>query len=103
MQVTKFKLCRAPRAAQQRPAAGAPAVRRPHAGGLSGEVFIRAPNVAGPVGVKAGVSLSRSDRLDDNASFGGLGTLGDFKRDFGLTETGSATVFSLDGTYSLGQ
>lgn len=74
-----------------------------YAGGLSGELFIHAPNVAGPVGVKAGVSLSRSDRLDDNASFGGLGTLGDFKRDFGLTETGSATVFSLDGTYSLGQ
>jgi len=74
-----------------------------YAGGLSGEVFIHAPNVAGPIGVKAGVSFSRSDRLDDNASFGGLGTLGDFKRDFGLTETGSATIFSVDGAYSLGQ
>ncbi|KEF34384.1 hypothetical protein RDMS_06980 [Deinococcus sp. RL] len=74
-----------------------------YAGGLSGEVFLHAPNVAGPFGVKAGVAFGRSDRLDDNYSFGGVGTLGDFKRDFGLTETGSATVFSLDGTYALGQ
>ncbi|MCP2013076.1 hypothetical protein L1280_000204 [Deinococcus sp. HSC-46F16] len=74
-----------------------------YAGGLSGEVFLHVPNVAGPFGVKAGVAFAQSDRLDDNYSFGGLGTLGDLKRDFGLTETGSATVFSLDGTYALGQ
>lgn len=79
-----------------------------YAGGLSGEVFLHAPNVAGPFGVKAGVSFSRSDRLDDNAALVTLGdddaiTLGEFKDIFDATETGSATVFSLDGTYALGQ
>lgn len=78
-----------------------------YAGGLSGEVFLHVPNVSGPFGVKAGVSFSRSDRLDDNAALAGEGddaiTLGEFKDIFDATETGSATVFSLDGTYALGQ
>ncbi|WP_027459720.1 hypothetical protein [Deinococcus murrayi] len=78
-----------------------------YAGGLSGEVFVHAPNVAGPFGVKVGVAFANSDRLNDNAALVGEGnaalTLGDLKNIFGATETGSATVFSLDGTYALGQ
>ncbi|MPY66082.1 hypothetical protein F8S09_05140 [Deinococcus sp. SDU3-2] len=79
-----------------------------YAGGLSGEVFLHVPNVAGPFGVKAGVSFSRLDLLDDNAALVTLGeddaiTLGEFKDIFDATESGSATIFSLDGTYALGQ
>lgn len=80
-----------------------------YAGGLSGEVFIHAPNVAGPVGIKAGVSYTRpSDSLNDEAAFTDTGTdddltFGDLKTIFGATESGSHTSFSLDGTYNVGQ
>lgn len=79
-----------------------------YANGLSGEVFVHAPNVAGPFGVKAGVSFARTDRLNDNAAAIDLGdadpiTLGELKELFEVTETGSDTVASLDGTYSLGE
>lgn len=77
-----------------------------YAGGLSGEVFVHAPNVAGPVGIKAGVSYTRaSDAINDNDNFGATGTptFGDLKSSLGATEYGSRTSVSLDGTYSLGE
>lgn len=79
-----------------------------YANGLSGEVFVHVPNVAGPFGVKAGVALTRpSDAFNDNARFTNTGTdadltLADLKA-LGATESGSYTVFSLDGTYSVGE
>ncbi|WP_019585826.1 hypothetical protein [Deinococcus apachensis] len=80
-----------------------------YANGLSGEVFVHVPNVAGPFGVKAGVALTRpSDAINDNAKFTNTGTsaditFGDLKQATGATESGSYTVFSLDGTYNLGE
>ncbi|GBF04980.1 hypothetical protein DAERI_030146 [Deinococcus aerius] len=80
-----------------------------YANGLSGEVFVHVPNVAGPFGVKAGVALTRpSDALNDNAKLTNSGTdadltFGDLKRISGATESGSHTIFSLDGTYNLGE
>ncbi|WP_102126154.1 hypothetical protein [Deinococcus planocerae] len=80
-----------------------------YANGLSGEAFVHAPNLAGPFGLKVGASLTRpSDALNDNASFTNTGTdadltFGDFKNAFGATESGSHTVFSLDGTYDVGE
>ncbi|MFC4636908.1 hypothetical protein [Deinococcus hohokamensis] len=79
-----------------------------YASGLSGEVFVHAPYVAGPFGVKAGVAFSRpSAPFNDNASFGGV-TYGDLKRTVQasgtqVTETGSNVVVGVDGTYSLGE
>ncbi|MBB5295311.1 hypothetical protein E5F05_11650 [Deinococcus metallilatus] len=82
-----------------------------YAGGLSGEVFVHAPNVAGPIGVKAGVSFTRpSDAINDNAPIDPTGTLfpptftyGQAKQQGLVTESGSRVVASLDGTYSLGE
>lgn len=83
-----------------------------YAGGLSGEVFIHAPNVAGPVGVKAGVAYTRAaDAINDASPFlPGISNPSDPNQTFGaakgrgeVSESGSRTVFSLDGTYSVGQ
>lgn len=82
-----------------------------YAGGLSGEAFVLAPNVAGPFGIKAGVSLTRaSDAINDNSPVDPTGTLfpttytfGQAKQDGVATESGSRTVVSLDGTYDLGE
>lgn len=77
-----------------------------YAGGLSGEAFVHAPNVAGPVGIKAGVAVSKAS-LNEGAQFGGA-TYGDIKRTAAasgtpVTDGGTNTVVSLDGTYSLGE
>lgn len=73
-----------------------------YASGLSGEVFVHAPNVAGPFGVKAGVAFTRAaDAINDESNLG-FGTFGSYKA-AGATESGSYTVASLDGTYSLGE
>ncbi|GGR91449.1 hypothetical protein [Deinococcus sedimenti] len=80
-----------------------------YAGGLSGELFVHAPNVVGPVGIKAGVAYTRpSDAINDSAPTGLGGTFGDYKKPtsqggLGYSESGSQTVVSLDGTYSLGE
>ncbi|EYB67903.1 hypothetical protein DEIPH_ctg031orf0046 [Deinococcus phoenicis] len=82
-----------------------------YAGGLSGEAFVHVPNVAGPIGVKAGVSFTRpSDSINDNSPVDPVGvlfpttyTFGQAKADGVATESGSRTVVSLDGTYSLGE
>lgn len=82
-----------------------------YAGGLSGEVFLHAPNVSGAFGVKAGVSFTRpSDAINDNAPIDPTGTLfpttltyGEAKQQGLVTESGSRTVVSLDGTYNLGE
>ncbi|ACO46189.1 hypothetical protein [Deinococcus deserti] len=75
-----------------------------YAAGLSGEVFVHAPFVAGPFGVKAGVAFTRAaDAINDESELApGTGTFGSFKA-AGATESGSHTVVSLDGTYSLGE
>lgn len=77
-----------------------------YTGGLSGEAFVHMPNVAGPVGVKLGVSTGAA-QLNDSATFGSA-TYGDFKRIAAAAGTtirdgGSNTVISADGTYSLGE
>lgn len=75
-----------------------------YAGGLSGEAFVHAPNVVGPVGVKAGVAVTRSADAINDSSKDALGTtFADRKKNDGFTESGSQTVVSLDGTYSLGE
>ncbi|PTA69049.1 hypothetical protein [Deinococcus arcticus] len=84
-----------------------------YAGGLSGEFFVHAPNVVGPIGVKAGVAYTRAaDAINDSAPTGlgpgSLATYGDLKKPtsqggLGYTESGSHTVASLDGTYSVGE
>ncbi|MBB5233422.1 hypothetical protein [Deinococcus budaensis] len=82
-----------------------------YAGGLSGELFVHVPNVAGPVGVKAGVSYTRAaDAINDASPVDPTGlffpttyTFGQAKADGDASESGSRTVFSLDGTYNLGQ
>jgi hypothetical protein len=80
-----------------------------YAGGLSGEVFIHAPNVAGPLGVKAGVSFTRAaDAINDASPFlpgisGPNETFGAAKASGLVTESGSRTVVGLDGTYNVGQ
>ncbi|MDV6374854.1 hypothetical protein [Deinococcus arenicola] len=73
-----------------------------YAGGLSGEVFVHAPNVIGPVGVKVGVAYTRtSDAITDSSDIG-AGPFSGYKT-AGATERGSATVVSVDGTYGLGE
>lgn len=81
-------------------------------GGLSGEAFVHAPNVAGPVGIKAGVSYTRaSDAINDDSPFlPGISdpanpdeTFGAAKARGEVSERGSRTVFGLDGTYNVGQ
>lgn len=70
-----------------------------YAGGLSGEVFVHAPNVAGPVGVKVGVSYARpSNPINTNkaANFFGFPTEN-------LSQSGSNIIAGVDATYSLGQ
>lgn len=87
-----------------------------YANGLSGELFVHAPNVAGPVGVKVGVSMTRPvDSINDKAPYDPSGaifpstyTFGNAKQPTsqggqGVTESGSHTVFSVDGTYGLGE
>lgn len=72
------------------------------ANGLSGELFVHAPNVLGPVGVKAGVSYTRaSDAINDNSDLG-AGPFSDYKA-AGATEYGSHTAASLDATYGMGE
>lgn len=79
-----------------------------YAGGLSGSAFVHAPNVLGPVGVRAEVSTTRpSDSLRDDVDVGvgtgvNLGTFGSLKSQGVATESGSHTTFALDGTYNLG-
>lgn len=77
-----------------------------YASGLSGEVFVHAPNVAGPIGVKVSAAYTKpSDNIRDdvainpalpNITFGSL-------KSAGATESGSHTTFGLDGTYNLGE
>ena len=80
-----------------------------YAGGLSGEAFVHAPNVIGPVGAKAGVAVTRSaDAISDSSPrlpgiSGPNDTFGKAKADGNASESGSQTVVSLDGTYSLGE
>ncbi len=81
-----------------------------YAGGLSGEVFIHAPNVVGPVGVKVGVAYSKpTDPVNDSADLsGGAGllTLNNLRGIYGannVPESGSQTVISADATYGLGE
>ncbi|GGN31516.1 hypothetical protein [Deinococcus daejeonensis] len=80
-----------------------------YAGGLSGEIFVHAPNVAGPVGVKAGVAYTRAaDAINDNSPelpgiSGPNDTFGKAKAEGRASESGSHTVVSLDGTYGLGE
>ncbi|UBV41724.1 hypothetical protein LAJ19_08670 [Deinococcus taeanensis] len=80
-----------------------------YAGGLSGELFVHAPNVAGPIGVKAGVAYTRaSDAINDNSPelpgiSGPDDTFGKAKAAGRASESGSHTVISLDGTYGLGE
>ncbi|WP_034383803.1 hypothetical protein [Deinococcus sp. YIM 77859] len=82
-----------------------------YAGGLSGEVFVHAPNVAGAFGIKAGVSFTRpSDAINDNAPVDPTGTLfpatftyGQAKQQGLATESGSRMILSVDGTYSVGE
>lgn len=80
-----------------------------YAGGLSGEVFVHAPNVVGPVGVKVGVAYTRpSDAINDaSPEIPGLSrpneTFGAAKQAGRATESGSHTVVSVDGTYGLGE
>lgn len=72
------------------------------ANGLSGEIFVHAPNVAGPVGVKAGVSYTRaSDAINDSSDLG-VGPFSSYKA-AGATEYGSHTTASLDATYGMGE
>ncbi|MDO4246196.1 hypothetical protein ACINK0_08840 [Deinococcus sp. VB343] len=81
-----------------------------YAGGLNGEVFVHAPNVAGPVGVKASAAYtSASDAIRDNVDITGnnsglnLGTFGSYKEKGLATESGSHTTYALDATYNLGR
>ncbi len=80
-----------------------------YAGGLSGEVFVHAPNVVGPVGVKVGVAYTRpSDSINDSSPelpgiSGPNETFGAAKQAGRATESGSQTVISVDGTYGLGE
>lgn len=75
-----------------------------YSNGLSGGVFVHAPNVAGPFGVKASASYTRAaDAINDSSElFPGTGTFGEAKA-AGATESGSHTVFGVDGTYGLGE
>ncbi|MFK7603509.1 outer membrane protein [Deinococcus sp. SM5_A1] len=80
-----------------------------YAGGLSGEVFVHAPNVIGPVGVKVGVAYTRPrDSINDASpeipGLSGPGqTFGVAKQAGRVTESGNQTVVSVDGTYGLGE
>ncbi|MBB6016237.1 hypothetical protein ACFP9V_13900 [Deinococcus radiopugnans] len=79
-----------------------------YAGGLSGEVFVHAPNVVGPVGVKVGVAYTRPSDAINDAADDGLGPFSDAKKPIsqgglGATEAGRHTVISVDGTYGLGE
>ena len=80
-----------------------------YASGLSGEFFVHAPNVAGPVGVKAGVAYTRAaDAINDSSPelpgiSGPNDTFGKAKAEGRASESGSHTVVSLDGTYGLGE
>ena len=83
-----------------------------YAGGLSGEIFVHAPNVAGPVGVKAGLAYSRGNNgVNDSAPYDPSGvlfpntyTIANAKNDGFVTGEGSSsTVASLDATYGLGE
>ncbi|MFC4425629.1 hypothetical protein [Deinococcus navajonensis] len=79
-----------------------------YAGGLSGEVFVHAPFISGPFGIKAGVSYARPTALfNENGSFGVI-TYGEAKRlveasGEQVREAGSNVVIGVDGTYSLGE
>ncbi|WP_261664335.1 hypothetical protein [Deinococcus sp. Marseille-Q6407] len=71
-----------------------------YAGGTGAEVFVHVPAVAGPMGVKVSGSFANiKDAVNDEAVTGGLF---DFAQ-AGYTESGSQTVFGVDGTYRLGQ
>lgn len=78
-----------------------------YANGLSGEIFVHRPNVAGPVGVKVSAAYTNpGDSIRDDVSINptlGLGTFGEAKTTMGAGESGSHTVVGLDGTYSLGE
>ncbi|QFP77097.1 hypothetical protein [Deinococcus sp. AJ005] len=79
-----------------------------YAGGLSGEVFVHAPNVIGPVGVKVGVAYTRPRDSINDSSTNVLGSFADAKKPIsegglGASEYGSQTVISVDGTYGLGE
>lgn len=69
-----------------------------YAGGLSGEVFVHAPNVAGPVGVKVGVSYTRPSNPINTSEAANFG----FPTE-NLSQSGSNIIAGLDATYSLGQ
>ncbi|SMB93817.1 hypothetical protein [Deinococcus hopiensis] len=83
-----------------------------YANGLSGEAFVHAPNVVGPFGIKAGVSFTRAaDAINDNSPLlPGISNPNDPNQTFGaaksrgeVTESGSHTIASLDGTYGFGE
>lgn len=73
-----------------------------YAGGLSGEAFVHAPNLAGPFGLKVGASYTRASDAINDASDLGAGTFASAKA-AGATERGSHTVLGVDGTYSVGE
>lgn len=79
-----------------------------YAGGLSGEAFIHAPNIVGPIGLKFGVAYTNpSDAINDSSDLG-FGTFGNAKKPIsqgglGATEYGSHLIVGLDGTYGLGE
>ncbi len=82
-----------------------------YANGLSGEVFVHVPNIAGPFGVKAGVAVTRAaDAINDASPVDPTGiifpttyTFGQAKAEGDASESGSHTIFSLDGTYNVGE
>lgn len=80
-----------------------------YAAGLSGEIFVHKPNVAGPIGVKLSAAYtSPSDSIRDDVDIGAgtgitLGTFGSYKANAGATESGSHLTLGLDGTYNVGE
>lgn len=80
-----------------------------YAAGLSGEVFVHAPNLAGPIGLKVSAAYTNpSDSLVDSVDVGAgtgltLGTFGSFKNQGLASESGSHLVLGVDGTYNLGE
>ncbi|MFD2608363.1 hypothetical protein ACFSR9_02775 [Deinococcus taklimakanensis] len=77
-----------------------------YAGGLSGEAFVHAPNVAGSVGIKAGVAVSKnrgSVNFKNINPDSGFGYFAEFCQTIGCRLEGTDIVVSLDGTYNLGE
>jgi hypothetical protein len=70
--------------------------------GLSGEGYLLARNLLGPVGVRVTGSYSRlTNPFDYNAVFVGTTTYGQLNP--GGSQSGSQTVFGIDATYNVGE